>query len=204
MTGSVLLADHRQREASETTTIDGLPPPGNVTRHAPPQRTPPHRHSTMRRNNAAISGALSVSCRDEVASRCAGPTDATCEHSHLLPRSRTGQTREGGTSQRLVDPLKTTLPAATTQRNHAREQFGPKHPNSETTSHSAVAEHRTGVAGKDPSASRTSIATIASARRPARAKSLPPGRAGKGSRRVLRHHQAARSADVPSGAIYAS
>ena len=124
---------------------EGRPGPQVTPASAAPEN-PTTAPSIRRRKSAATSGALFVSCR-EVASRCAGPTDATCDtHS---PPAALAKTREGGPSQRPVDLL-TDNPASGHHlvKPRPRTVRPRKHPNSETTSRSTVAEHRTGVAGE--------------------------------------------------------
>jgi AraC-like DNA-binding protein len=52
--------------------------PANVTHACAAPENPTTAASSRRRRSAVTSGALSVACK-EVASRCAGPTDATCD-----------------------------------------------------------------------------------------------------------------------------
>jgi hypothetical protein len=121
--------------------------PATSPTYAPPRRTPPQRHppdaAGVQRHQVhpvSLAGRWSA----------AAPGRQTLRVTlTLLPRSRTGQNQGRGHLPATGRPL-TDKPASGHHlaKSRPRTVEPRKHPNSETTSHSTVAEHRTGVAGE--------------------------------------------------------
>ena len=180
--------------SSENTTVDGPPRSDNVDTRMRRQENPTTAASTTRRRSAAISGALCVS-RGEVASRCAGPTDATCD-THTPPRCRIGQDQRRGTflvtgRRHYRQPWQRPPPSEITPAKSSAR----KHPNSEATFHSPSPNIGLEAPAKNyqhPSP------RIASARRSARVKSSPPGRTEKAARTQRPRSVARTPASTPS------